>query len=138
MTEQDVGPIDYLALQFPEARLTGEGLGELVDLVDRGIIRVLDLRFVKREADGSYTAIAITDLDGDGVLDLAIFEKASSPACSTTTTSAKRPRSSSRETPLGYCCTRTPGRARSSPRCGEQEPRSSPAEESRPTTCWPC
>jgi hypothetical protein len=45
-----------------------------VDLVDRGIIRVLDLRFVKHEEDGSFTVLAISDLDGDGVLDLAVFE----------------------------------------------------------------
>jgi hypothetical protein len=74
MNEQDIGPIDYLALEFPGARLSGEGLAALVDLVDRGIIRVLDLRFVKRQDDGSYTAVAISDLDGDGTLDLAIFE----------------------------------------------------------------
>ena len=73
MTEQDVGPIDYLALEFPTAELKGEGLASLVDLVDRGIIRILDFRFATRDADGSYTAIAITDLDGDGTLDLAIF-----------------------------------------------------------------
>jgi hypothetical protein len=74
MTDQDVGPIDFLVLEFPKARLTGEGLAALVDLVDRGIIRVLDLRFVMRQDDGSVTAVAITDLDGDGELDLAVFE----------------------------------------------------------------
>jgi hypothetical protein len=42
--------------------------------VDRGIIRILDLRFVKREEDGTFTAVAISDFDGDGVLDLAVFE----------------------------------------------------------------
>ncbi|HZA32322.1 MAG TPA: DUF6325 family protein [Propionibacteriaceae bacterium] len=78
MTQQDVGPIDYLALEFPQAKLTGEGLGILVDLVDRGIIRVLDLRFVKREPDGTFTAAAVADLDGDGTLDLAVFEGAES------------------------------------------------------------
>jgi hypothetical protein len=74
MTENDVGPIDYLALEFPAAELKGEGLAALVDLVDRGIIRVLDLRFAVRGEDGSFTALAITDLDGDGTLDLAVFE----------------------------------------------------------------
>jgi hypothetical protein len=74
MTEQDVGPIDYLALEFPKAKLTGEGLAALVDLVDRGIVRILDLRFVKREEDGSFSAVAISDVDHDGVLDLAVFE----------------------------------------------------------------
>jgi Family of unknown function (DUF6325) len=74
MTEQAVGPIDYLALELPAARMKGEGLAALVDLVDRGIIRILDMRVVKREADGTFTAMAITDLDHDGTLDLAIFE----------------------------------------------------------------
>src|SRR4029453_9690221 len=71
---RDHGPIDYLAVEFPEARMRGEGLAALVDLVDRGIIRLLDLRAVTREADGTFTAVAITDLDNDGTLDLAIFE----------------------------------------------------------------
>ena len=74
MTELDVGPIDYLALEFPTATLNGEGLACLVDLVDRQIIRILDLRFVKREDDGSFTGVTIGDLDGDGVFDLALFE----------------------------------------------------------------
>jgi hypothetical protein len=74
MTEQAVGPIDYLALELPAARMKGEGLAALVDLVDRGIIRVLDLRAVRREDDGTFTAVAITDLDDDGTLDLAVFE----------------------------------------------------------------
>jgi len=74
MAEQDAGPIDYLALEFPGARLKGEGLAALVDLVDRGIIQVLDLRAIKREADGTFTAMALADLDNDGSLDLAVFK----------------------------------------------------------------
>ena len=74
MTEDAIGPIDYLALELPARRMKGEGLAALVDLVDRGIIRVLDLRAVTREADGTFTVVAITDLDHDGTLDLAIFE----------------------------------------------------------------
>lgn len=70
----DVGPIDYLALEFPGARLTGEGLAILVDLVDRGIIRLLDMKALVRSDDGTVTAMAISDLDGDGTLDLAVFE----------------------------------------------------------------
>jgi hypothetical protein len=47
VTDHDLGPIDYLALEFPGAKLSGEGLAALVDLVDRGIIRILDLRFLQ-------------------------------------------------------------------------------------------
>jgi hypothetical protein len=73
-TARDHGPIDYLAVEFPEARMRGEGLAALLDLVDRGIIRLLDLRAVMRETDGTFNAVAITDLDHDGTLDLAVFE----------------------------------------------------------------
>lgn len=73
----DIGPIDYLVVEFPGSRMTGEGLPLLVDLVDRGIIRILDLVFVKKELDGSVSGLAIADLDADGKLDLAIFEGAS-------------------------------------------------------------
>jgi hypothetical protein len=81
MMEQDlvgVGPIDYLALEFPEARMSGEGLAAILDLVDRGTIHILDLRAVKREADGSFTEIEIADFDSDGTLDLAVFQGVSS------------------------------------------------------------
>jgi hypothetical protein len=75
---EDMGPIDYLVVEFPGSRMTGEGLPLLVDLVDRGIIRILDLVFVKKELDGSVRGVAIADLDKDGKLDLAVFEGASS------------------------------------------------------------
>jgi hypothetical protein len=75
---EDMGPIDYLVVEFPGSRMTGEGLPLLVDLVDRGIIRILDLVFVKKELDGSIRGLALADLDKDGKLDLAVFEGASS------------------------------------------------------------
>jgi len=68
------GPIDYLAVEFPGARLTGEALSALLDLVSHGIIRVLDLRVARVDEDGEITIVALTDLDGDGLLDLAVFE----------------------------------------------------------------
>ncbi|AWT45596.1 MULTISPECIES: DUF6325 family protein [Streptomyces] len=70
----ETGPIDYLVVEFPGNRMTGEGLPLLVDLVDRGIIRILDLRFIRKDEDGSVTALEIADLTGDGLLDLAVFE----------------------------------------------------------------
>jgi Family of unknown function (DUF6325) len=73
-----MGPISYLIVEFPGNRMTGEGFPILVDLVDRGLIRILDLLFVTREADGSLRAIELRDLDRDGQVDVAVFEGASS------------------------------------------------------------
>ena len=77
-TSGEMGPIDYLVVEFPGNRMTGEGFPLLVDLVDRGLIRILDLTFIRKEADGSVTGLEIADLTGDGELDLAVFEGASS------------------------------------------------------------
>lgn len=74
----EMGPIDYIVVEFPGNRMTGEGLPLLVDLVDRGIIRILDLVFIRKDLDGSVNGLAIADLDSDGVLDVAVFEGASS------------------------------------------------------------
>ncbi|EGX58599.1 hypothetical protein SZN_16892 [Streptomyces zinciresistens K42] len=72
----DMGPVDYLIVEFPGSRMTGEGLPLLVDLVERGVIRVLDLVFVRKDTDGSVTAVELRDT-GDEV-DLTVFEGASS------------------------------------------------------------
>jgi Family of unknown function (DUF6325) len=73
-----MGPISYLIVQFPGNKMTGEGFAILVDLVDRGLIRILDLLFVTRDADGSMRTVELRDIDRDGRMDLAVFEGASS------------------------------------------------------------
>jgi hypothetical protein len=79
MTDSEVlGPISYLVVEFPKVKVTGEGLKELVDLVERGLVRVLDLAFIVKDMDGSVQAVDIRDLDGDGQLDLTVFEGSSS------------------------------------------------------------
>jgi len=74
----ELGPIDYVVVEFPGNKMTGEGLPILVDLVDRGIIRLIDLVFFTKADDGSVAMAEIADFDGDGTLDLAIFEGATS------------------------------------------------------------
>ena len=75
----DIGPIDYLVVEFPPDRQPdGSALPLLLDLVDRGIIRVLDLEFIRKDADGTIVGIDISDLDLDGELDVTVFAEARS------------------------------------------------------------
>jgi hypothetical protein len=78
-TEIELGPIDYLIVEWPPGKEpTGEGLNVLVDLTERGLIRVIDLAWVMKDQDGTVKGLALTDLDADGSLDLVKFEGASS------------------------------------------------------------
>jgi hypothetical protein len=80
MTEglETSGPIDYIVLEFPGNRMRGEAFPLLIDLVEQGIIRIIDLVFVRKDADGSVNGLTLRDLDDDGVLDLTLFEGVSS------------------------------------------------------------
>jgi hypothetical protein len=73
-----LGPVSYLIVEFPGNKMTGEAFPILVDLVDRGLIRILDLEFVRREPDGSMRAIGLMDIDHDGKFDVAVFEGSNS------------------------------------------------------------
>ena len=79
MADDDgLGPISYLIVEFPGNKMTGEGLPILVDLVDQGLIRILDLLFVMRDEDGSLHAVELSDLEPGGQIDVAVFEGAAS------------------------------------------------------------
>lgn len=72
-----MGPIDYLLIEWPDRQPTGEAVPHLIELVDRGLIRILDLAFIAKGEDGSVAAIEISDLGGE-VEAYAAFEGASS------------------------------------------------------------
>jgi hypothetical protein len=74
----ETGPIDYLVVEFPGNKMTGEAFPLLLDLVDRGLIRILDFVFVRKDDDGSVAGLELADFDSDGTLDLAVFEGVSS------------------------------------------------------------
>jgi hypothetical protein len=73
----EMGPIDYLLVEWPGRQPTGEAAPHLLDLVDRGLIRILDLVFLMKAEDGSVTKLEISDL-GDEVAAFADYEGASS------------------------------------------------------------
>jgi hypothetical protein len=77
--QEELGPIDIVVIGYgADAPMTGEAAPLLLDLVDRGIIRVLDVMFVVKNADGSFSGFEAKDLQSDQVGDLTIFEGASS------------------------------------------------------------
>jgi hypothetical protein len=81
MSDADVelGPVDYLVVEWPAGKQpTGEAMPLLVDLVDRGLIRVLDLAFVHKEEDGSVVGLDLSALGDAGSPELTVFEGASS------------------------------------------------------------
>jgi hypothetical protein len=58
------GPIDFVLIEFPQDRLTGEASQALVDLVESGVIRLWDLMVISKNADGSVEALELTDPSG--------------------------------------------------------------------------
>ncbi len=81
MTEAEehvVGPVDFIILEAREENLTGEAGAALLDLVDRGIVRIFDLLLIRKDEDGSFSGIDISDLDADHLGGFAAFAGARS------------------------------------------------------------
>ena len=76
--DDELGPMEYLAVEFPGGRITGDGFGVLLDLVDRGFLRILDLEFVAKSPDGGVAVVDAGSLDTEPGLDLSPFQGASS------------------------------------------------------------
>lgn len=71
------GPIDYILVEWSGRQPNGEAMPYLIDLVDRGLIHVIDLAFIAKGDDGSVATLELADL-GDAVAGFAAFEGASS------------------------------------------------------------
>jgi Family of unknown function (DUF6325) len=72
------GPIDFLLVEFQAERMTGEAAAALLDLVERGIVRVYDLLVVRKELDGTFSGIDLADISADGLGGFAAFAGARS------------------------------------------------------------
>ncbi len=69
MGESVLGPIDYLAVEWPGRNVTGEGFRLLMDLVDRGVVRVLDISFIVKHTDGTVSKVEAADVEHSEALD---------------------------------------------------------------------
>ena len=76
--EDELGPVDYLAVEFPGGRITAPGFEQLMSLVRQGTIRVLDAEFVVKDAAGGTRRAEVSDLGGAGGTDLSDWAGASS------------------------------------------------------------
>ncbi len=73
----EMGPIDYILVEWPGRQPNGEVAPHLVELVDRGLIRILDLAFIAKAEDGSVAGLEVADVGGE-VAELTVFEGAAS------------------------------------------------------------
>jgi hypothetical protein len=72
------GPIDFLLLQVPPGGDTSAMGAALLDVVDKGIVRIYDLLVIRKEDDGTFSGIDITDLSDHGLGGLTVFAGAQS------------------------------------------------------------
>lgn len=75
MTDEirELGPIDWILIEF-DRPLTGQAASPLIDLVERGLIRILDIMFVRKLSDGSVQALEISELPGDEAVHVSVFD----------------------------------------------------------------
>ena len=78
LTEQvdERGPVDWIVVEFPGSQFKGEIAPALLDLPDRGLVRVLDLLLIKKDLQGSLEVFEMSDLDDSEVGALRTFETA--------------------------------------------------------------
>jgi hypothetical protein len=62
LEDVQLGPIDYLVVEYPTGQPTGEAMPHLIDLVDSGTIRVLDVAVLAKSPEGDVVALDITDV----------------------------------------------------------------------------
>jgi hypothetical protein len=74
---QEMGPIDYVVLEWPNQQPNGEVAPLILDLVDRGLIRILDIAFMVKDENGVVGALDLASLAGEAAA-FAEFDGASS------------------------------------------------------------
>jgi dihydroorotase-like cyclic amidohydrolase len=72
----EMGPVDYIVVEWPGMQPNGEALPHLVELVESGAIRILDIAFITKDEDGNVAGMEIEQL-GSEVEEVKIFEGAS-------------------------------------------------------------
>jgi hypothetical protein len=74
----ELGPIDFLAIEFPGAHVSAPGFQQLLGLADQGVIAVLDLEFISKDAAGNASTVDVSELANPDGVDLSAWVGASS------------------------------------------------------------
>ena len=70
----ELGPVDYIVVEFPGSKFNGEIAPALNDLVDRGIIRVLDIVILQKDDKGTLEVAELSDLDESEIGSIRAYE----------------------------------------------------------------
>jgi len=73
--EDELGPIDFLVVEFPGGHITAPGFEQLLSLARQGTIRILDVEFVIKDSTGNTRKVDVSELDD---IDLSAWAGASS------------------------------------------------------------
>jgi len=73
-----LGPVDFLAIEFPGGRLTAAGFESLLSLADQGVVDILDMEFITKDADGKSSKVDVWDFAVPEGVDLSAWAGASS------------------------------------------------------------
>lgn len=61
----EIGPVEYMVVAFPGNKFSGEIVPALADLAKSGTIRIIDLAFVTKDANGTVASFEVEDLDSE-------------------------------------------------------------------------
>ena len=76
--DDELGPVDFLAKEFPGGRLTAPGFERLLSLADQGVIEILDMEFITKDAGGRSQKVDVWEFAAPGGVDLSAWAGASS------------------------------------------------------------
>jgi hypothetical protein len=76
--DDELGPVDYLAVEFPGGRISGSGFEELLSLARQGTIRILDAEFIIKDSAGNARKAEAAELGGTASTDISAWAGASS------------------------------------------------------------
>jgi hypothetical protein len=76
--DDELGPVDFLAIEFPNSRITAPGFERLLSLTDQGVVGILDLEFIAKDSAGNARKIDVSELANPDAVDLGAWAGTSS------------------------------------------------------------